>query len=505
MTQLDARATRALFGGTVVAFAAAGMGFEIVAGALGGYVLGEGITQFSLAAGLYMAAMGAGAWASRYAHARQRRFVECMLAAALAGGCTPAVVYVAVGAAASPALVLRAALCISGVFVGALLPLAVSLLRRQGAWTHVVSRALSLDYAGALLGALTAGSWLIPKLGPLHASLFFALLLVVCSMACARAFALLRTLRMHFALIFVALAVTAGASGRWMRVADETLLGAAVFHTQQTKFQRVVFTRARGGFDMYLDGNLQFASVDEHRYHEALVYPVLAATARPTHVLVLGGGDGLAVRELLKDARVSDILLVDLDPGMTALAREFPPLRALNGASLSNPRVRVLNEDALRWVLRAAESGARYDTVVVDFPDPNHYGLGKLYTRAFYESLSGIMAPGGRLVVQATSPLSARQSYWCIAHTLQSAGWQVRPYHVAVPTFGEWGYMLAAREPFDAPTLLHTQGLRFLDDTVLPTLFAFGRDMREVDTPVNVLNRQELVHIYEQEWHTWVH
>ncbi len=496
---------RALFGGTVVAFAAAGMGFEIVAGALGSYVLGEGITQFSLAAGLYMAAMGAGAWASRYAQARQQRFVECMLAAALAGGCTPAVVYVAVGAAAAPALVLRTALCITGFFVGALLPLIVSLLRRQGQWREVVSRALSLDYAGALLGALAAGSWLIPKFGPLHASLSFAAILVVCAAVCARAFGRLRALRAHFGVTIALLALAGGSSARWMRVADETLLGAAVFHTEQTKFQRVVFTRARGGFDMYLDGNLQFASIDEHRYHEALVHPVLAATAAPSHVLVLGGGDGLAVREVLKDSRVSDILLVDLDPGMTELARHFPPLRTLNGGSLDDPRVRVLNEDALRWVLASRDTPARYDTIIVDFPDPNHYGLGKLYTHAFYEQLAGVLAPHGRLVVQATSPLSARHSYWCIAHTLQSAGWRVRPYHVTVPTFGEWGYVLAAREPVTPPTQLQVAPLRFLDDTILPTLFVFGLDMREVETPINELSRQQLVHLYEQEWRTWMH
>lgn len=499
------RTGRLLYAGTVVAFAAAGMGFEIVAGALGGYVLGEGVTQFSLAAGLYMAAMGAGAWASRHAQQRPQRLVECMLASALAGGCTPSLVYIAVGAGAGPSIALRAGLCLTGFFVGALLPLYVALLRMQGVWTHVVSRALSLDYAGALVGSLAAGAWLVPAVGPQHASLVFAVLMLLCAVMTAKQFGGLRRYALALVATTVVLAAVSGAAARWMRAADETLLGAPVFHTQQTKFQRVVFTRARGGFDMYLDGNLQFASVDEHRYHEALVHPVLAATASPTHVLVLGGGDGLAVRELLKDHRIADVLLVDLDPGMTELATTFPPLVGLNERALRDPRVRVQNEDALRWLLSGGPEAPRYDTIVVDFPDPNHYALGKLYTQGFYESLAARLTPHGRLVVQATSPLSARKSYWCIAHTLQAAGWVVRPYHVTVPTFGEWGYILAAREEFEVPTDLKAGPLRFLDNAVLSTLFTFGLDMREVQTPVNVLNHQELVHIYEQEWHQWVH
>lgn len=499
------RPTTLLFYLTVIAFAAAGMGFEIIGGAVGGYVLGDGVTQFSLAAGLYMAAMGAGAWASRYAWARQQRLVECMLAAAVAGGTTPTLVYAAVAAGASPTLVLRAGLCLAGFFVGALLPLFVSVLRRQAVWKQVVSRALSLDYAGALIGSLLAGSWLIPRLGPLHASFAFGLTLVACAAAIGYLTDRLKQVAVPITLSTAVLVLAGFASLPWVHAADEALLGAPVFHTEQTRFQRVVFTRARGGFDMYLDGNLQFSSVDEHRYHEALVHPLLAAVKSPEHVLVLGGGDGLALRELLKDARVQEITLVDLDPGMTALARSFPPLVELNKNAMNDPRVHVINDDALRWVLSFTPDARSYDAIVVDFPDPNHYALGKLYTQAFYQALAAVLSPGGRLVVQATSPLSARRSYWCIAHTIAAAGWKTRPFHVAVPTFGEWGYVLAAREDFEAPNKLQIPNTRFLDDALLPTLFVFGRDMTEVPTPINVLNHQELVRIYEQEWHRWVH
>jgi spermidine synthase len=197
---------------------------------------------------------------------------------------------------------------------------------------------------------------------------------------------------------------------------------------------------------------------------------------------------------------VDSITLVDIDPEMTRIARTFPPLVALNRGSLADPRVTVVNDDAMVWL---GASRASFDVIVIDFPDPNNFALGKLYTTRFYALARARLAKGGAIVVQSTSPMFARESFWCVAETMEAAGFTVRAYHTAVPSFGEWGFALGKLEPFDAPTLAGLPGLRYLDDATLASMFVFGADMARVPVDVNRLNNQVLVQYYEREWKRW--
>jgi spermidine synthase len=253
-----------------------------------------------------------------------------------------------------------------------------------------------------------------------------------------------------------------------------------------------------------LNGNLQFSSADEYRYHEALVHPALGLRPQAQRVLVLGGGDGLAVREILKHDAVRSIVLVDLDPEMTRLAQENPLLKELNQGALGDPRVRIVNQDALIWLGENGASGSEglFDAAFVDFPDPHNFSLGKLYTRHFYALLKRRLDPEGVVAVQSTSPLFARRSYWCINRTIQAAGLHVLPYHALVPSFGEWGFVLAALRPIEPPTTV-IDGLRYLDRGTLASLFVLGPDMAPVETEVNRLDNQALVRYYEDEWRRW--
>ena len=283
-------------------------------------------------------------------------------------------------------------------------------------------------------------------------------------------------------------------------MAEEGIYADTVVLAKTSAYQRIVLTRAGQHFQLFLNGNLQFSSSDEYRYHEALVHPALALVPGARRVLVLGGGDGLAVREILKHPQVAEIVLVDLDPEMTRLARENPLMRDLNQGSLSSPRVQVVNADAFVWLADAPPS--RFDAAFVDFPDPHNFSLGKLYTRHFYARLRQRLDPDGVVAVQSTSPLMARQSYWCINHTLESAGFQVRPYHALVPSFGEWGFVLAALRKVDPPTTV-LPGLRYLDVPTLAAMFVLGPDMAPVETEINRLDNQALVRYYEAEWRRW--
>jgi spermidine synthase len=290
----------------------------------------------------------------------------------------------------------------------------------------------------------------------------------------------------------------AGLAGadRLTTFAEEQLYADRILHAQTTRYQRIVVTKWRSDVRLFLNGNLQFSSADEYRYHEALVHPALAALPAARRVLVLGGGDGLAVREILRYPQIASVTLVDLDPEMTRLFATTPLLRALNGDALVSPKVTVVNADAFKWL---EQSSDHFDLIVADFPDPSNYSLGKLYTNAFYQMAERRLSARGLIVVQATSPLYARRSFWSIVATIEAAGLKATPYHALVPSFGEWGYVIASREPY-VPPGRYLPELRFLTPEIEPTLFRFPKDMARVPAGVNRLNNQVLVQYYEAEW-----
>jgi len=276
-----------------------------------------------------------------------------------------------------------------------------------------------------------------------------------------------------------------------------------IVYTRTTPYQRIVVTRGAGSFQLFLNGNLQFNSTDEYRYHEALVHPALLAAGSPARVLVLGGGDGLAVREILKYPSVAAVTLVDIDPEMTALADHYRPLAELNANALHDGRVTIRHEDALIWLEHGDDL---FDAAVIDFPDPNTFSLGKLYTTRFYKLLKARLTPQAAVSIQCTSPLVARASFWCVVRTLEAAGFSVAPYQAAVPSFGVWGYCLA--RPAAGERSLHLPGdlaakLRFLNDRTLQSLFEMPEDAGPVPVEINRLDNQVLVRYYEAEWKQW--
>ncbi|MEN9436764.1 MAG: hypothetical protein RIR09_1419, partial [Pseudomonadota bacterium] len=209
-----------------------------------------------------------------------------------------------------------------------------------------------------------------------------------------------------------------------------------------------------------------------------------------------GGGDGMAVREILKYPSVESITLVELDPNMTNLFANDPAMSRLNGGSLHSPKLHIVNTDAFQWLQQGDDM---FDVVIVDFPDPTNFSIGKLYTNSFYALLGQRLSASGYAVIQTTSPLVARQSYWTVATTIESVGLLATPYHANVPSFGEWGYTIASHRPWHMPQTL-PDGLRFLTPQTLQLLFDFPKDMARIPAPVNRLSNQVLVSTYEQEW-----
>src|SRR5437868_786921 len=486
---------------TVVVVATAGLVYELVAAAAASYLLGDSITQFSTVIGAYLFAMGVGSFLSRYVRrGLAARFVEVEIAVGLVGGWSTTVLFLAFGQTAHFRVVLYGLVTAVGVLVGLEIPLLLRLLRERLAFSELVAQVLSLDYAGALLASLLFPLLLVPRLGLIHTSLLMGLANAAVGLWSTWIFrselarpALLRGLGAATVLTLAAGTVAAERITAW---SEERLYADEIILTRTSPYQRIVLTRWADDVRLFLNGHLQFSSRDEYRYHEALVHPVLAAHPAPRRVLVLGGGDGLAAREILRYPGVTSITLVDLDGEMTRLFADNALLRELNDGALGDPRVRIVNADAFIWLQAARES---FDVAIVDFPDPHNFSLGKLYSRSFYRLLRAHLAPGGLVAVQATSPMFARRSFWCITETMRSAGLTARPYHVYVPSFGEWGCVLAGLEPPAAPRV-YPDGLRFLTAEATPALFAFPPDMAPVPVEVNRLDNQILVQYYGAEW-----
>jgi spermidine synthase len=282
---------------------------------------------------------------------------------------------------------------------------------------------------------------------------------------------------------------------RLLNFAESGLYADEVIYTKTTPYQRIVLTAWRDDLRLFLNSHLQFSSRDEYRYHETLVHPGLAAV-KATRVLILGGGDGLALREVLKYRDVQNVTLVDLDPEMPKLFSTHAELVALNRGSFRDRRVHLVSSDAMVWLERTNDL---FDFAIVDLPDPSNFSLGKLYTSLFYRMLRRHLSDNGAFAVQSSSPLFAPHSFWCVVRTVEDAGFRATPYHVYVPSFGEWGFVLGTRGEYRRPERL-PDGLRFLTTQTLEPLFEFPVDMRAVPVEVNRLHNQALVRYYEQEW-----
>ena len=217
------------------------------------------------------------------------------------------------------------------------------------------------------------------------------------------------------------------------RLSESLTYPDKIVYAKSSPYQRIVLTHSAIDWRLFLNGNLQFSSMDEYRYHEALVHPGLSLVTKRSNILVLGGGDGMAVREILRYPDVGHVTVVDLDKAVTDMFNGNETLKKLNHHSLASEKVSVVNQDAFVWIRNQSQL---FDFIIIDFPDPSNYSLGKLYTDSFYREVYRILSPGGALALQSTSPLVARRSFWIINETVSNAGFLTRPYHCYVPSFG---------------------------------------------------------------------
>ncbi|GAB3494310.1 polyamine aminopropyltransferase [Nocardiopsis coralliicola] len=469
--------------------AACGLVYELALVALGSYLLGDTITQASIVLSVMVFAMGIGSLASKGLTGRPAFWFAMVEGAlSLVGGLSVLALYAAYAYLSlyQPALILCAFTI--GALIGAEIPLLMKLIQRireQDA-ADAVADLFAADYVGGLIGGLAFPFLLLPVFGLVEGALMVGALNAVVGMWVVlwlfRADLSRRARALTAGSMVLVVAVLSGAfalSGQFEVTARQALYRDPIVHAERSDYQEVVLTRSGPDLRLFLNGDLQFSSLDEYRYHEALIHPAMDGPR--DSVLLLGGGDGLAVREVLRYPDVEQVTLVDLDPAVTRLGREDPEVSALNEGALDDPRVEVVNTDAFGWL---QENRRGYDVVVADLPDADDVATAKLYSVEFYGLAQHALADGGRFAVQAGSPYFAPDAYWGVEETLEEAGWSARPYHVDVPAFGDWGYYLAVPQqaggadgpgpplalPEDAPET------RFLDSAVLEAAEVFPKD-----------------------------
>ncbi len=537
---------------------AAGFIFECILSTVASYILGNSIEQFSVTISLMMLMMGfAGYWQSKLSDDHLiEKFLAVETALALLGGFSPILVYGAYATMETHFALVQYFFVLSiGFLIGLEIPLVLRINRRfVPKLKSNIATVFSTDYVGAFIGALV---WVfvflryfpLTEIGFFVAGINFAVAVVTYLYFSSHgvvkhkipAFAAI-------ALTAIALSIGYARNGDWNQIFEQRFYDRPIVVSRTTRYQHIVMTAATDPTDyrLFINGNLQFSSRDEHIYHEMLVHPALTLAEQNERVLMLGGGDGLALREVLKQSTVREVTLVDIDPEMIELARSHPTLSELNAGAFEDARVEASFLDLVTpsgieapvyeysgvvsdGLSAGVEEAARVsvytvdadrlvdllpggqDVVLIDLPDPNSVELTKLYSLEFYLKLRRLLSDGAMLAIQATSPYHAKESFLCIRRTLEAAGYTTLPYHDDVPSFGDWGWILAwesdrqTREIEAAITRLEGFGLpaddlRYLTPERFRASLVFGKGgLESTSQEVNRLMRPVLLNFYLSE------
>lgn len=510
---------------------ACGMIYEYALGVLGNNLMGSSHEQIFVIIGLMMFAMGVGASLQQRIGAHLiDRFLWIELTLGLAGGFSTLVIFSSFVYTDSYRVIMYAFALLIGGLIGCEIPLLIRInTAYESSLKANLSSILSMDYVGSLVGSLLFTYVLLTRMSIERISM--ALGCVNALLALGGLIYFWPLVRSRVPLVIGCSAVTASlawaltSSANWMATLEQRCFEDPIVYSETTKYQHLVLTNKSNRLRLYIDGHLQFSSDDEYIYHEMLVHVPMAVAKRRAQVLILGGGDGLALREVLRYPDVASVTLVDIDPAITQLASTQPELVAANQAAFHDARVSVLSPDGIepgpklevraptkrdpildRTEYQLAEVHVlnldadqflkqvrqTFDVVIVDFPDPRSVELAKLYSVSFYQQLAARLRENAVVSIQSTSPRAAPLVFHCIGQTLDDAGFRRLPYHAMVPSFGDWGWHLAWKhgEPENGMRRRIDQTpepmvpTRYLTAELIRASFAFGKDLAQPQRPV---------------------
>ena len=490
---------------TTLIISGCSMCYELIISAVSSYLLGNSTLQYSITIGLYMAALGFGSYISKYFKRNLFNvFVTIELSIGVIGGVSSILLFLSNIYISNYAVVMYLEIILIGTLAGAEIPIMTRIIEEdENNLSVTLSSIFSFDYIGGLLGAIAFPLLLLPKLGYFATSFLCGLLNIICAILILWRFGdrVIRINIYRILAVIIAVFMIIGMifADNISEKIEDGLYRDHVIYMEQTEYQKIVVTKHRDDVRLYIDGNCQFSTVDEYRYHEALVHIPMSVAREHSKVLILGGGDGMAVREVLKYSDVNKIDLVDLDAGMIRVCSTNPNISSINQNSLQSDKLSIHNTDAFEYLEASKE---QYDVIIVDLPDPNCESLNKLYSNIFYRMCKNSLKDSGVMVVQSTSPYYATNAFWCINQTIESEGFYVKPYHLQVPAFGDWGFNMASKTELSTDFQFDVE-TKYLSEENASALFLFGKDEIAENVEINRLTKPILMEYYNKAVELW--
>lgn len=491
--------TSALLKAALFATGLSGIVSEYTLSTLATYFLGDSVFQWTMIVSVMLFSMGLGSRLSKRIETKLlERFVLIEFGLSCIASNVTVIVYSFFAFYGDPTFIIYLLSISVGLLIGMEIPIVIRLNEEFHSLKVNISSALENDYYGSLAGGVFFAFIGLPHLGLTYTPLILGTInfLVAITLIVIIWKDVPQRNRMKLIVsagfVVILLSLTALFSTNIVQWGDKVRYNDRVVYSEQTRYQKIVLTYGDGDYWLFLNGHQQLSTFDEALYHEPLVHPVVQLHGKPLKVLVLGGGDGAAVRELLKYPDIETISLVDLDPGMTNLGMTHPVLLEINHNSLNNPKVEVINDDGFTYLDKTSE---KFDIIIADFPDPRTVDLGRLYSLEFYWLCYDALTEGGYFVTQAGSPYYAEQAFACIEKTIALAGFRTLPLHNQVMTLGEWGWIIGSKDPdVNLKELLQSKSLdslntQWLNNEALTLISSFGKEIFDQDYEETEINR----------------
>lgn len=458
-----------------------------------------------------MFALGLGSFISRYISKNLfQSLIKIELTIGVIGGFSSLVLFLSNLYLESYELVMYMEILIIGTLAGAEIPILTRIIEEdEHNLKLTLSSIFSFDYIGGLIGSIAFPLLLLPTLGYFSTAFLCGTLNIMAAIIIIFKYNshIINAKFYKFVSICIICLMFLGMifSENISKVIEDGLYRDRVILSEQTPYQKIVMTRYLDDVRLFIDGNLQFSTSDEYRYHESLIHIPMSQVKNKNNVLILGGGDGMALREVLKYG-VKSVDLVDLDEQMVELCSTHPLITKINGGSLKNEKLKLHFLDAFEFLENKVKNiktdKQTYDLIVVDLPDPNSDALNKLYSNIFYRMCSNVLSDDGVLVVQSTSPYFATKAFWCINKTIRSEIKYTKAYHVEVPSFGDWGFNMAKKSEFSDDYNIDIE-TKFLTSEKIPDLFNFAKDEVDENVMINNITKPILIEYYNRAVRQW--
>ena len=511
MSTKEPQIERVVFFLTVFIAGLCSLVYELLISTTSSYFLGDSVKQFSLVIGVYMAAMGLGSYLSKFISDNLLDwFIKIEILLGLIGGASVPILYFTFEqlSVLEYEFVMLGLTLLIGALTGFEIPILVRILKTYYPLKANLAYVLSLDYIGALFATLLFPFLLLPFIGTFRTSLIFGLINIALGFFIYRFFTqqlslnrkrIIETSAIICALLFGLIGIY---SGKLLNHWEDSFYRSRVVYSEQSSYQKLVLTKNKKDVRLYINRIIQFSSIDEYRYHETLALVPLNAAPYKENILVLGGGEGLLVREILKHPNVKQITVVDLDEAVFKLAKDNRHLKAINQDALLHPKVKLVAQDAMTFLQNVDQ---KYDIIISDLPDPSSESVARLYSNAFFRLVHTALTPNGVFATQASSPFHTHKAYWCIYETLKAGDFtEVYPFHTYVPSFGDWGFIMASNQALQPQKYNLNIPTQYLEPATVEKMFYFEKDLQNPNNlKINKLDQPFLLDYFLEDWEQW--